>query len=849
LYRLIILFFLFSLNLHADDRHISEIYQGEVDALTQSLEINWSKVREQEERNEQVRLKVERLEKAFDENDSNEARIKALQEILDEWRHYVGRTFRFFSKLSSLSQIKEISIPVAKINSLSQEDAKEWREKFKQLDERRSNELNSLEEAIRRDLNAHYRMFLEISRVRSVFYEKLMDSDGAILYSFDNMVWEDVKNEFLIVPHRFSAIFLTRYQEAKQELSLGISGYFIFLKELLVLFALILVPFFLWIVIKKSILLLDILREFILGMNSNAKWVKPAAIWIQRLIPFVPWVVSILVLSITELFLVNSFLKEVAIFIPYLKYYFYYRIARRVVVVALTTLSSNRQVNLSKDLKLKVTKTSKYICRYFFITQTIIHAFSSLVNGGIIYLTIVNFVHFLTFGLFAVIGARWIDESLGYIKGFVREDWHNKLVEQSQGLKKYLLGLPLLVACFAILIFKSIKSWAGELEVSKRISAQVFRRRVEKNHLSEDEEEGYLPLIYQMKFEDSNAFDGEAYIPLSSHIMNEIKLEIDEWLEGKSDEHSLALYGDKGAGKSTLLKAVAREYEQLNIVEIKVKNKIITEEDVYQLLSDVLTVNTDNKAIDVLVKETNSDQKTLVLIDDAHNLFLSKVGGFKGIKKFLEIINARTENIFWLATFNRYSWTYLDNVFSKNHYFRVVRKIRSWNEADLKSMIMTRHYQTGYSLSYDAIIDAAKAHDEGATHSYIEERFFRLLWEQSKGNPKTAIFLWLSSLRRSEHRKKELEVGLPVELETPPLSKLSPDALFVYNEIIRHENLTTNEILESTDLPEGVVRYALKVGLENDYIVRSKGGKYSIATELQHNITNYLRVKNFIYGE
>ena len=77
--------------------------------------------------------------------------------------------------------------------------------------------------------------------------------------------------------------------------------------------------------------------------------------------------------------------------------------------------------------------------------------------------------------------------------------------------------------------------------------------------------------------------------------------------------------------------------------------------------------------------------KTLILVNNAHNLFLAKVGGFQAFKVFVDTINVPTKNLFWCVAINRYAWNYLEHVFSRNRCFSVVQDIPAWSETDFAS--------------------------------------------------------------------------------------------------------------------------------------------------------------------
>ena len=120
-----------------------------------------------------------------------------------------------------------------------------------------------------------------------------------------------------------------------------------------------------------------------------------------------------------------------------------------------------------------------------------------------------------------------------------------------------------------------------------------------------------------------------------------------------------------------------------------------------------------------------------------------------------------------------------------------------------------------------------------------------MLWEQSKGNPSLAAQLWIDCLK--PFGTKRLKVGLPKTQEVRFLSTLSDDNHFVYSSLIKHENLTSKELIGTTDLPEATVRHALRIGLENEVVMRGEDGRYRFTVSGQYGLTQFLKAKNFIY--
>jgi hypothetical protein len=222
------------------------------------------------------------------------------------------------------------------------------------------------------------------------------------------------------------------------------------------------------------------------------------------------------------------------------------------------------------------------------------------------------------------------------------------------------------------------------------------------------------------------------------------------------------------------------------------------------------------------------------------------LGGFEGYRALGDLVNAPTDSLFWVAAINRRSWEYLDGVYGKNHCFRRVIETPAWPDTDIRQLILSRHGLSGLRISYEDIIGAVQSVTEESAVAQLEEQFFRLLWRESRGNPRAAMVLWLSAL--APDPDGSLRVGIPRHQEYHALETAGDDTLFVFAAIIRHENLALEEIVEAVNLPERVVRHAVRIGMEQGAVARFPDGRYRVTPEAQFALNHLLERRNFLYG-
>ena len=250
-----------------------------------------------------------------------------------------------------------------------------------------------------------------------------------------------------------------------------------------------------------------------------------------------------------------------------------------------------------------------------------------------------------------------------------------------------------------------------------------------------------------------------------------------------------------------------------------------------------------------MVMEYNREaqEKQLILVDDAHNLFLGKVGGFEALKAFINVINLNTENLFGSLPLTLTPGPTLKGVLGNSNYFRTEVRLSPWSDSEVSQLILARHKSSGQRISYDQIMSTSGYNSSRSSIQYAEEQYFRLLWEQSNGNPRVALFLWSKSV--SLDYTNAIKVGLP---ESPRLEKLvglDDTSWFVLSTVISHENLTRKEIAESINIPQGEVNHAIKSAVENKLLYKEKNNRYRIGFTYQQDLIKQLKAKRILFME
>ena len=275
-------------------------------------------------------------------------------------------------------------------------------------------------------------------------------------------------------------------------------------------------------------------------------------------------------------------------------------------------------------------------------------------------------------------------------------------------------------------------------------------------------------------------------------------------------------------------------------------SKTVTKESMYDYLHSLFREGKREGDFNIYEYEKDLEKNIIIIIDECQNMFLSQTDGFEAYYELINIINLNTEKIFWVMSFNKYSWLYLDRAFGRTQFFRNVFEMPGWSDSKIKEMILRRHKKTDFKLSYDLLISATRSQDELDRYSSVESKFFKLIWELSRGNPRSALSLWISALSRK--RSNVFNVNIPKELQLEGIEKMPDELLFIIAHVLKHENLTSSEIATVTNLQKGLVRNSIKFALERKLLFRDENSRYMIDIFSQYGLIKYLKTKNFIYG-
>lgn len=417
-------------------------------------------------------------------------------------------------------------------------------------------------------------------------------------------------------------------------------------------------------------------------------------------------------------------------------------------------------------------------------------------------------------------------------------------------------GIFVVIIALVIVLMRRVGSFVkdnlSDMDATKRMLAFMFRRQVEKHALEHGRmllKPHELPTDIIEQFPFGPMMTEER--PVKAPFLEEIKQAFDNW-KNEAIDGSVVLVGGAGMGKSTALQLMSVILDEPAPVA-SVKDKFTDPKTLISSLARILQLpsNPSSEAafIAELDKHLTANSRRVVVLDDCHNFFLRKVGGFTAWDSFTRIVNQSCDRIFWVMSFNEASWDYLRNISDGVSYFRRTVRIPPWTDEELRRLILTRMRRAKYRVNFTDLLVTRLQSVKATTQIIRTSRgYFRLLWDFTDGNPRIASYFWLRSLvPHPDSRRVNVHLFRAPRIED--LEGLPDDIAFVLAALVEHENITAEELATVSNTSPEFTRFALQYCREHGYMWRNdQTGRTKLSTQWQQPIIRYLKRRHLLYS-
>jgi hypothetical protein len=402
------------------------------------------------------------------------------------------------------------------------------------------------------------------------------------------------------------------------------------------------------------------------------------------------------------------------------------------------------------------------------------------------------------------------------------------------------LSVPLLLL---ISMIYSLVRWSNRFEWGRQLSAQILRRWMESTSEGPGPEYFPLPDVYRDAFLSFKTDTIQAWDRCDTSFRKELEGAIEDWLEGRSLEAFVVLHGPFGTGRSAVVEHLHKHFsKRLEVVTLRTPDRICSGQVLIEWLSQGLGVSPGNA--DEITARLDERPATLLLVPEAHRLFLSSVEGFGAFQKMTRLIARHRRNLFWCPILPSQTMHFLQMALSGEAALSRALRFPRWTEATLREMILEHHRATAYPMQFSPAVMRAAEATPGAT---AEGHYFRILREISVGNPTLARDLWLASCRVDANG--QLVVGLPPRNPPSTLPGLPAAATFLLASLMRHGDLTQEEAIRSTGLPQNQVYLAWERCLEMGILFTLTPERVCVGRRWLLDVSHYLKERNLLDGQ
>lgn len=559
-----------------------------------------------------------------------------------------------------------------------------------------------------------------------------------------------------------------------------------------------------------------------------------------------PWTAFLVALAVARRVLGNwAETPELALTYRIALVYGLYRLGIDAAYAFMVRIAVRYKLALDDARRRKMFRSVRAVARLAAAIAVLLSLSALLLGKGYLYHLVVRVAW--VFGLLIAVRllGGWREE---IVEAYLKASPGGRLAEVVRRTRTRWYGLFVAAASFVWLAGRGLavlaKDFALEFDQTRKALAFLFRRRIEK----QAESRGYaetapedLPAALAKAFSEDPVGEGPLAI---DHFPGIAVLDkaIADWTLGRGGGAFLVT-GEPGIGKTSWL-ARARA-DDVPRTEVALRDRPRSAGDLAAALSSVL-LGPEGRAhrVEPLATALNAGPPRIVTVDLGQNLFLTRVGGYEPFAAFVDLVEATTDKVFWVCSFNAFAWVHLSAVRPDLSVFRHRQSLPSWSEDQIRRLIRRRLEASELSATYeDLVVDRMEGVSAQATMLETEEGYTRLLWDYADGNPRVALHFWLRSVVPETPRR--VRVRLFRAPDPDRLERGGETALFILAAVVNHENLTLAETAEVTSFTPSLCRIHLdrfhEIGA-----MSLEGGRYRIAPHWQRAAIRLLRRRNLM---
>jgi Kef-type K+ transport system membrane component KefB len=398
-------------------------------------------------------------------------------------------------------------------------------------------------------------------------------------------------------------------------------------------------------------------------------------------------------------------------------------------------------------------------------------------------------------------------------------------------------------------VVKDLKTTLGEQPFTATELLTIYdQARLDQARLQ------HLPFIYRKLF-DIAPLESADFLIAREQELNLIETARARWQQGMPC--SVAVVGELGSGKTSLINAAIKEVlGDYPIYKMSFTRTVESEEQLAGELAQALGLPPVHSFDELQELLADTAQRSVIVLEDAHQLYLRALGGFECLRQLLLLIARTSHQVFWILSMRKYAWRYLDAVLRISDSFTFVVQTENLSGQELGQVILSRHQVSGFDLRFlpDEIMEQRSKYrkaPEKERQALLRGAYFDALSKASEGNILAAIFYWLKSLL--ELQGHALLISPLPRLNFDFLREMPVEKLLTLSMLIQHGNLTAPEHARifRTDLRASLSTLTYLTNLNLLTNERGENGDecFAVNRVLYIPLTRELRARNILPQE
>jgi hypothetical protein len=524
--------------------------------------------------------------------------------------------------------------------------------------------------------------------------------------------------------------------------------------------------------------------------------------------------------------------------------YAWYRLLLALTHHALIHGRSWYQMRVSAIMSDKILATIKLVGRYAFAMYVLLVLSDQVLGGGYLYGLVLGFFWVGSIPIAIILLRRWRPH---ITSSYLRLYPNGRFSESVRSTEGASMGFFVATMAFAVVAAQAMSNYVRQLflrfEQTRKALAFLFRRRLEKQAEVRGEsvvDLQNLPEAILSAF-DENPGHEDLLVGYWPHVAEALE-HIHTW-EQTGDGVSIAVIGEQGIGKTSWLRHLESKLTSLPVTFLQLDRRLTSRTSVVRYFGEKL--DSEGGANEVsLSKRLLSGPRRAIVVDHGERMMIRAVGGTEGYQAFMDLVARTTHHLLWVVSVSRFSWAFLDNRYQGRNLFSQVYRLDGWPEGKIGELVRTRMKASGFDASFEEVVLDQWA--DGDLEDELErtsERFLRLLWDHSRGNPRIAIHFWKRSLANAGDAR--LRVRLFAKPKEEGLDDLEEESRFVLAAVMIHQTLTLAEAAKCLAYPANICQAAFAYLKSEGFLVQ-EGGRYSIPSFMYRAVNKYLIRKNLL---